>query len=85
MDKDIDRKIDVTAILILLVQIKTKLHLQLGSLKEEFNPTWEYKPCTTIPVFYSTRCEDWTTMEDTSQESFQGSQLPILHMGCSYG
>ena len=26
-----------------------------------------YKPCTTIPVFYSTRCEDWTAMEDTSQ------------------
>ena len=41
-----------------------------GELKEEFNPSWEYKPCTTIPVFYSTRCEDWTAMEDTSQESF---------------
>ena len=24
-------------------------------------------------------------MEDFSQESFQGSQLPILHKGCSYG
>ena len=24
-------------------------------------------------------------MEDSSQESFQGSQLPILHNGCSYG
>ena len=66
-------------------QIKTKLHLQLGSLKEEFNPSWEYKPCKTIPVFYSSRCEDWTAVEDTSQESFEGSQLPILHMRCSYG
>ena len=46
-------------------QIKTKLHLQLG-------PSWEYKPFTTILVFYSTRCEDWTAMEDTSQQSFQG-------------
>ena len=68
-----------------LVSYRTKLHLQLGALKEEFNPSWEYKPCTAIPVFYSTRCEDWTAMEDTSQESFQGSQLSILHMGCSYG
>ena len=66
-------------------QIKTKLPLQLGSQKEEFNPSWEYKPCTTIPVFYWTRCEDWTAIEVTSQQSFQGSQLPILHMGCSYG
>ena len=65
--------------------IKTKLHLQLGSLKEEFNPSWEYKPCTTILVFYSTRCEDWTTMEDTSQESFQGSQLPICIWGAVMG
>ena len=24
-------------------------------------------------------------MEDSSQESFQGSQLPILDKGCSYG
>ena len=24
-------------------------------------------------------------MEDSSQESFQGSQLPTLHKGCSYG
>jgi len=47
--------------------IKTKFHLQLGALKEKFNPSWEYKPCTMILVFYSTRCEDWTTMEDTSQ------------------
>ena len=31
------------------------------------------------------RCEDWTAMEDSSQESFQGSQLPILHKGSSYG
>ena len=31
------------------------------------------------------RCEDWTAMEDSSQESFQGSQLPILHKGFSYG
>ena len=66
-------------------EIKTKLYLQLGSLKEELNPSWENKPCTTIPVFYSTRCEDWTAVEDTSQESFEGSQLPILHMRCSYG
>jgi len=62
-----------------------KLQLQLGALKEEFIPSWEYKPCTTIPVFYSNRCKDWTAMEDSSRESFQGSQLPILHMGCSYG
>ena len=66
-------------------QIKTKLHLKLGALKEEFNPSWEYKPCLRIPVFYSTRCEDWIATEDTCQESFQGSQLPILHIGCSYG
>ena len=45
----------------------TKLCKNVGALKEEFNPSWEYKPCTTIPVFYSTRCEDWTAMEDTSQ------------------
>ena len=35
--------------------------------------------------FYSTRSEDWTAMKDSSQESFQGSQLPILHKGWSYG
>ena len=68
--------------------IKTKLHLQLGALKEEFNLSWEYKPCTRKPVFvfYSTKCEDcWTTMEDSSHESFQGSQLLILHKRCNYG
>jgi len=54
-------------------------------MKEEFNPSQEYKPRTTIPVFYSTSCEDWTAMEDSSQESFQGSQLPILVKGSSYG
>ena len=58
---------------------------KLGALKEEINPSWEYKPCTTIPVFHSTRCDDWTVMENSSQERFQGSQLPILHKGCSYG
>ena len=36
-------------------------------------------------AFYSTKWEDWTAMEDSSQESFQGSQLPILDKGCSYG
>ena len=70
---------------ILQGKLKTKLHLQLGALKEEFNPLWEYKPCSTIPVFYSTRCENWTAMVYTSQETFQGSQLLILHKGCSYG
>ena len=35
--------------------------------------------------FFSTRCEDWNAMVDSSQETFQGSQLPILHNGCSYG
>jgi len=62
-------------------RLKQNFNLQLGALKEEFNPSWEYKPCTTILVFYLTRCEDWTAMEDTSQESFQESQLHILHMG----
>ena len=60
----------------------------LVHLKKEFNPSWVFKPCTactTIPVFYLTRCEDWTAMEDSSQESFQGSQFPILHKGCDYG
>ena len=28
------------------------------------------------------RCQDWT---DSSRESFQGLQLPILHKWCSYG
>ena len=60
----------------------TKLHLQLGSLKEEFNPLWEYKPCTTIPVFYSNRCEDWTTMEDTSQSrAFRDHNSPFCILG----
>ena len=59
----------------------TKLCKNVGALKEEFNPSWEYKPCTTIPVFSSTRCEDWTAME----ESFQGSQLPILQWGAVMG
>ena len=58
-------------------QIKTKLHLQLGSLKEEFNTSHAQR--------YRFFSEDQTAMEDTSQQSFQGSQLPILHMGCSYG
>ena len=66
-------------------QIKTKLHLRLGSLKEEFNPSWEYKPCTMIPVFYSTRCEDWTAMEDTSQQSFQGHNSPFCIWGAVMG
>ena len=49
----------VDASCILQGKLKTKLHLQLGALKEEFNPSWEFKPCTTIPVFYSTRGLDW--------------------------
>ena len=31
-----------------------------------------------------TRYEDWTAMVDSSEESFHGSQLPILYKGCSY-
>ena len=37
--------------------------------KKEFNPWWVYKPCTMIPVFYLTSCENWTAMKDSSQES----------------
>ena len=60
--------------------IKTKFHLQLGALKEKFNPSWEYKPCTMILVFYSTGCEewteDWTAKQDSPQEGFTGLTTP---------
>ena len=43
-------------------KIKTKLHLQLGALKEE--------------VFYSNSYKDWTAMEDSPQEGFTGLTTP---------
>ena len=30
----------------------------------------------TIPVFYSTGCEDWTAKEDSPQEGFTGLTTP---------
>ena len=76
-------------------RLKQKFIFSLVQWKRSLTPREKYKPCTIIPVFYLTRCEDWTAIEDSSQESFQarniyiccfqGSQLPILHKGCSYG
>ena len=35
-----------------------------------------YKPCTTIPVFYSTSSEDCTAVEDFSQWGFKAYNSP---------
>ena len=37
--------------------------------------------CTMIPIFYLTGREDWTAMEDPSQESFTGLTTPHFAYG----
>ena len=67
-------------------QIKTKLHLQLGALKQEFNPSWEYKLCKTILVFYSIRCEEWTAMELIPlKRAFRDHNSPFCIWGAVMG
>ena len=66
------------------IRLKQNFIFSFVHWKKEFNPLWIHKPSTTILVFFY-RSEDWTAIEDSSQESFQGSQLPILYKGCSYG
>jgi len=37
-----------------------------------------YRPCTALPVFYSTSCEDWTAVqEDSSQWDFKAYTSPF--------
>ena len=56
----------------------------LAQLKE-YNPWWKYKPCTTIPVFNSTSCEDWTAVEDSSWWGFKAYNSPFCIRGAVIG
>ena len=47
------------------------------SQKKKFNHWWLCKPYTTIPVVYSTNCEDWTVVEDSSQWGFKPYNSPF--------
>ena len=66
-------------------RIKQDFIFSLVQLKKESNPWWVYKPCTTIPVFYSTSCEDWTVVEDFSQCGFRAYNSPFCISGAVIG
>ena len=66
-------------------QIKTKLHLRLGSLKEEFNPSWEYKPCTMIPVFIRPDVRTGLPWKIPLKRAFRDHNSPFCIWGAVMG
>ena len=71
-----------------IIQISPTYHpdiTHISYIPDNFKPLWIYSQAQLYWFFLLDQMWGWTAMEDYSQESFQGSKLPILHKGCSYG
>ena len=66
-------------------KIKTRLHLQSGvTERRSLIPINGYTSHNNTG-FYSTSCEDWTAVEDSSQESFKAQNSPFCIRGAVMG